>query len=114
MIGKTNLATSLLLVAACILAITGCVVPAPVTTAPVQESGESAPAGEDHSQDLYIYVSSMGNLEFFNAHKYGWQWAGETLGVQTDYVGPAEYDLNAMVAAFDRYPSCWACWLPWA
>lgn len=102
MIGKTNLATSLLLVAACILAITGCVVPAPVTTAPVQESGESAPAGEDHSQDLYIYVSSMGNLEFFNAHKYGWQWAGETLGVQTDYVGPAEYDLNAMVAAFDQ------------
>jgi ribose transport system substrate-binding protein len=44
----------------------------------------------------------MGNLEFFNAHKYGWKWAGDTLGVKTTYVGPAEYDMNAMVAAFDQ------------
>ena len=50
----------------------------------------------------YIYVSCMGNLEFFNAHKYGWKWAGEKLGVKTTYVGPAEYDLNAMIAAFDQ------------
>jgi ribose transport system substrate-binding protein len=57
---------------------------------------------EDHSEDEYIYVSAMGNLEFFNAHKYGFQWAGETLGVKASYVGPAEYDMNAMVAAFDQ------------
>jgi len=44
----------------------------------------------------------MGNLEFFNAHRYGWAWAGENLGVKADYVGPAEYDMNAMVAAFDQ------------
>jgi ribose transport system substrate-binding protein len=44
----------------------------------------------------------MGNLEFFNAHKYGWKWAGERLGVKTTYVGPAEYDLNAQIAAFDQ------------
>lgn len=50
----------------------------------------------------YIYVSCMGNLEFFNAHKYGWKWAGEKLGVKTTYVGPAEYDLNAMISAFDQ------------
>lgn len=50
----------------------------------------------------YIYVSCMGNLEYFNAHKYGWKWAGEKLGVKTTYVGPAEYDLNAMIAAFDQ------------
>ena len=50
----------------------------------------------------YIYVSCMGNLEFFSAHKYGWKWAGEKLGVKTTYVGPAEYDLNAMIAAFDQ------------
>lgn len=50
----------------------------------------------------YIYVSCMGNLEFFNAHKFGWKWAGERLGVKTSYVGPPEYDLNAMVAAFDQ------------
>ena len=55
-----------------------------------------------YGAEEYIYVSCMGNLEFFNAHKYGWKWAGKTLGVKTTYVGPAEYDLNAMVAAFDQ------------
>jgi len=64
--------------------------------------GESVAQMEDHSQDEYIYVSAMGNLEFFNAHKYGWQWAGDNLGVKASYVGPAEYDMNAMVAAFDQ------------
>jgi len=54
------------------------------------------------AMDEYIYVSCMGNLEFFNAHKYGWKWAGEQLGVKTTYVGPAEYDLNAMIGAFDQ------------
>lgn len=72
------------------------------------QSQTAAPAGDmgvatvDRSQDEYIYVSSMGNLEFFNAHKYGWAWAGETLGVTATYVGPAEYDMTAMVAAFDQ------------
>ena len=54
------------------------------------------------AKEEYIYVSCMGNLEFFNAHKYGWKWAGEKLGVKTTYVGPAEYDLNAMIGAFDQ------------
>ena len=54
------------------------------------------------AMEEYIYVSCMGNLEFFNAHKYGWKWAGQKLGVKTTYVGPAEYDLNAMIGAFDQ------------
>ncbi len=60
-------------------------------------TGNTAYAAEE-----YVYVSSMGNLEFFNAHKYGWKWGGQRLGVKTTYVGPAGYDLNAMVAAFDQ------------
>ena len=60
-------------------------------------AGNTALAAEE-----YIYVSCMGNLEFFSAHKFGWKWGGERLGVKTTYVGPAEYDLNAMVAAFDQ------------
>jgi len=65
--------------------------------AEVQEEAPPAAADEE-----YIYVSAMGNLEFFNAHKYGWEWGGESLGVTATYVGPAEYDMNAMVAAFDQ------------
>jgi len=63
-----------------------------------------APAGADvdTSGEEYIYVSMMGNLEFFNAHKYGWQWAGDTLGVTATYVGPPDFDVNAQVAAFDQ------------
>lgn len=71
----------------------------PQPAAPNAGQGSTA---ADRSQDEYIYVSAMGNLEFFNAHKYGWSWAGETLGVKATYVGPAEYDMNAMVAAFDQ------------
>jgi ribose transport system substrate-binding protein len=69
-----------------------------------EPAGDEGAAGEmvDTSDEEYIYVSSMGNLEFFNAHKYGWDWAGEQLGVNATYVGPAEYDMNAMVAAFDQ------------
>ena len=64
--------------------------------------GGGGTQAEDRSGDEYIYVSAMGNLEFFNAHKYGWSWAGDNLGVTATYVGPAEYDMNAMVAAFDQ------------
>lgn len=76
--------------------LTGC------QTQTAAPGADDAGAAVDRSQDEYIYVSSMGNLEFFNAHKYGWAWAGDTLGVKATYVGPAEYDMNAMVAAFDQ------------
>lgn len=87
-------------IVALLLMTAACVAPvAPVATS---AQGEPVAEMEDHSEDEYIYVSAMGNLEFFNAHKYGWKWAGEELGVKASYVGPAEYDLNAMVAAFDQ------------
>jgi ribose transport system substrate-binding protein len=89
-IGMFNKTVSVLLMAILLVTLFLTVQPA----APV--------AAADPSQQLYIYVSSMGNLEFFNAHKYGWKWGGEKLGVKTAYVGPAEYDVNAMVAAFDQ------------
>lgn len=60
------------------------------------------PATASTSNETYIYVSNMGNLEFFNAHKYGWKWAGQAIGVNTKYVGPAEYDMTAQVTAFDQ------------
>ncbi len=73
------------------------------TATPAASTGsEGQSAKPATSNEEYIYVSCMGNLEFFNAHKYGWKWAGEVLGVKTTYVGPAEYDLNAMVATFEH------------
>jgi ribose transport system substrate-binding protein len=51
---------------------------------------------------LYIEVSALGNLDYFFDHKMGMQMVGTELGVRTEYVGPAEYDMNAMVAAFEQ------------
>ncbi len=92
---KSALIVSALAVMVVLLA-TGCT--RPEETAPTGEGAEARPMLDEE----YIYVSCMGNLEFFNAHKFGWKWAGERLGVKTSYVGPPEYDLNAMVAAFDQ------------
>lgn len=103
---KSSFWYGLTLVVVLSLALAAC---APAATpAPTQAPQEPAPAAEEPAapavdpNEEYIYVSAMGNLEFFNAHKYGWEWAGEELGVKTTYVGPAEYDMNAMVAAFDQ------------
>jgi len=77
---------------------------APATQAPAaQAPATQAPAAQAPASDeLYIYVSAMGNLEYFNAHKYGWQWAGDTLGVKSEYSGPAEIDANAQAVALDQ------------
>lgn len=63
-----------------------------------------APAAEEKStkDQLYIEVSALGNLDYFFDHKLGMKKVGEELGVRTEYVGPAEYDMNAMVAAFEQ------------
>jgi len=73
-----------------------------VVTGATPLRGLAHPASAAASRETYIYVSSMGNLEFFNAHKYGWSWAGKTLGVTAKYVGPAEVDINGEVAAFEQ------------
>jgi ribose transport system substrate-binding protein len=51
--------------------------------------------------DLYIEVSALGNLEYFYDHKMGMKKAGELFGVQTDYTGPTEFDIGAMVASLE-------------
>jgi len=49
----------------------------------------------------YIFINCLRNIEFFNAHKYGWEKAGEAFGVKTSYMGPADFDIPGMITAFD-------------
>jgi ribose transport system substrate-binding protein len=63
-------------------------------------SAQSKPAST--KDQLYIEVSALGNLDYFYDHKMGMEMVGKELGVRTEYVGPAEYDMNAMVAAFEQ------------
>jgi ribose transport system substrate-binding protein len=60
-----------------------------------------APKAAGKRADLYIEVSALGNLEYFYDHKLGMRQAGELFGVQTDYTGPADLDMGAMVAALE-------------
>lgn len=75
---------------------------APAAQAPAAEAPAAEAPAQSGAKELYIYVSAMGNLEYFNAHKYGWAWAGKALGVDAEYVGPAEIDANAEAAALDQ------------
>jgi len=56
----------------------------------------------DKSDQLYIEVSALGGLDYFYDHMLGCEMAGKELGVRTEYVGPTDYDMNAMIAAFEQ------------
>lgn len=62
----------------------------------------SAEEAKDVSDQLYIEVSAIGADPYFYDHKMGMEMAGKELGVRTEYVGPAELDMEAMVTAFEQ------------
>ena len=66
------------------------------------ESAETDAAAVDTADELYIGVYCLGNLEYFYDHKIGLEAAGDLMGVQTRYTGPPDYDINAMIAAFEQ------------
>ncbi len=66
-----------------------------------QPSTAAAPVA-NHRDQLYVEVSALGNLDYFRDHKLGMQQVGEALGVRTEYVGPAEYDIPAMITAMEQ------------
>ncbi len=68
------------------------------TTEP--DVGAASSAG--HMDQLYVEVSALGNLDYFRDHKSGMQQVGKALGVRTEYVGPAEYDIPAMITAMEQ------------
>lgn len=90
------LVSGLALVVIFVLLLAGCQQEA---AAPAQETAAEAP---DTSEELYIGVYCLGNLEYFHDHKIGLKAAGEMMGVKTKYTGPPDYDINAMVTAFEQ------------
>jgi ribose transport system substrate-binding protein len=57
---------------------------------------------EDRSNQLYIHVTMYSNQPYMYDHLIGTELAGKELGVKTEYIGPAEYDINGMIAAFEQ------------
>jgi ribose transport system substrate-binding protein len=66
------------------------------------EGGSSQYGGKDLSDQLYIEVSALGSNPYFYDHKMGLEVAGKELGVRTEYVGPNDLDMNAVVAAIEQ------------
>lgn len=67
-----------------------------------ENTGDEAESAQEQSDELYIEVAALGSDPYFYDHKMGMEEAGKELGVRTEYVGPAELDMNAMVAAFEQ------------
>jgi ribose transport system substrate-binding protein len=65
-------------------------------------AGAASAADIPYKDQLYIEVSALGALGYFYDHKMGMERVGAELGVKTEYVGPPDYDMNAMVAAFEQ------------
>jgi ribose transport system substrate-binding protein len=66
------------------------------------QGGAAGQAGLPPGEQLYIEVSAAGGTEYWSDHKLGLKRAGEALGVRTEYLGPATYDLEAMATALEQ------------
>jgi ribose transport system substrate-binding protein len=67
-----------------------------------QDGGTDAKAAKDTSKQLYIEVSALGAIDYFYDHKLGMELAGKCLGVRTEYLGPTDYDMAAMVTVLEQ------------
>jgi ribose transport system substrate-binding protein len=63
------------------------------------ESVKNPAAGE--RPDLYFEISALGSASYFYDHREGLKLAGEQLGVETQYKGPADLNIQAMVQAIE-------------
>jgi ribose transport system substrate-binding protein len=74
------------------------------TTAAGQPAATQAPQqpAAPASDQVYYEVNALVNLPYFIDHRLGLEYAGHALGVKTKYVGPVEYDMTAMINAFEQ------------
>ena len=63
-------------------------------------AASAAPASRFADQ-LYIEVSANGSAEYFQDHMKGLEEAGKFFGVKTEYVGPMDYNMDAVIAAME-------------
>lgn len=73
---------------------------AETTAAAVTEAAQDEVVAQ--TEQLYVEVSALNSLEYFFDHKLGMELVGKELGVTTEYTGPADYDMNAVIAAMDQ------------
>jgi ribose transport system substrate-binding protein len=65
-------------------------------------SAASSRAAVPPSKQVYVEVSALSSLAYFIDHRLGMTLIGKDLGVKTQYVGPSNLDLTAMLNIIDQ------------
>lgn len=68
-------------------------------TVPVSAQGGTSC---DRSEHVYVYGTVLSSIDFFLDTKAGLAAAEQDLGVETKFVGSAEYDINALIQALEQ------------
>lgn len=66
-----------------------------------QQTGDTQKVSQGKREDVYIEVSALGSASYFYDHKEGLRLAGEHFGVKTEYKGPPDLNIQAMVQAIE-------------
>ena len=66
----------------------------------VPDVSVAAAATESIVKEKYIAIYAMAGYDYFTDHKMGFMRAGEELGVDTEYIGPDENNIDAMKDCF--------------
>jgi len=65
-------------------------------------TGQAASPQEDRSNQLYVVVAALTGHPYFLEHNRGVEYAGIALGVNTEFLGPVDIDLPAMITALEQ------------
>jgi ribose transport system substrate-binding protein len=77
--------------------VAGCVVFIGIALPSAYAQQKTKPADQ-----LYIEVSAVGSNDYFYDPKMDLRESGKAVGVKTEYVGPADFDMSAMITAFEQ------------
>jgi ribose transport system substrate-binding protein len=69
---------------------------------PSSEPGTGSAERRARSNELYVEVCALVQLPYFIDHRLGIEAAGRELGVRAEFVGPADYDMSAMIATLEQ------------
>src|ERR1051326_6433210 len=69
---------------------------------PSPPPGAGGMASGAPSPELYVEVCALTQLPSFIDRRLGMEAAGRELGVKAEFVGPADYDMTAMIATLEQ------------
>ncbi len=105
---KHKLLHSLFVIVMLVTLLVGCATPespqaaetqVPQAEATAQPQEPAASAGESQT---YFEVNALINLPYFIDHRLGLEYAGKVFDSDVKYVGPVDYDMTAMINAFEQ------------